>query len=275
MIVGDCRDVATVEGVLSHRRVEAVLHFAGLSQVGASMRDPAGYYAANVGGTVALVEAMRRSGVERIVFSSSAAVYGEPEVQPIPETAPLAPVNPYGRSKAMVERVLQDAAGAGQLRAICLRYFNAAGAASDGSMGEDHQPETHLIPRVLAAALNGEPVTIYGTDYPTADGTAVRDYVHVEDLAGAHAAALRALDRTSFGAYNLGTGKGHSVKEIVDLSSRITKRSIAMSLRARREGDPFSLVADKGSCEKELNYKLLKSDIVNIVETAWKWHRRA
>ena len=274
MVVADCRDVATVEGVLSHHRVEAVLHFAGLSQVGASVKDPAGYYASNVGGTAALVDAMRRAGVERMVFSSSAAVYGEPAAQPIPETAPLEPVNPYGRSKAMAERILQDAAGAGQLRAICLRYFNAAGAAADGSMGEDHRPETHLIPRVLAAALKGGSVTVYGSDYPTPDGTAVRDYVHVEDLAGAHAAALAALDRVPFGAYNLGTGKGHSVKDVIACASRVTGRSIKIELGARRDGDPKELVANKGLCEINLKYKFLHSDIDNIIKTAHMWHEK-
>lgn len=274
LVVADCRDVPTVEGALSHGRIDAVLHFAGLSQVGASMEDPAGYYAVNVGGAAALLEAMRRAGVGRIVFSSSAAVYGEPEAQPIPETAPLAPVNPYGRSKAMVERMLEDAAHAGQVRAVALRYFNAAGAAADGSLGEAHQPETHLIPRVLEAARRGEAVTVYGSDYPTPDGTAVRDYVHVEDLAGAHAAALEALERMPFGAFNLGTGKGHSVKEVLEAARRITGRSISVKMGARRKGDPPTLVADKGSCEKTLKYELLKSDMNNIIDTAWRWHNR-
>lgn len=261
--------------MLSHNRIDAVLHFAGLSLVGASVEDPASYYAANVGGSAALLDAMRRAGVARLVFSSSAAVYGEPLEQPIPETAVLAPVNPYGRSKAMVEGMLEDAARAGQVRAIALRYFNAAGAAADGSLGEDHRPETHLIPRVLAAARKGEPVTLHGSDYPTPDGTAVRDYVHVEDLAGAHAAALEALDRIEFGVFNLGTGMGHSVKEVVDLASRISGRSIQIIMGARRKGDPPILVANNSSCIKELKYKHLHSNIENIIETSWKWHGRA
>ena len=272
VVTADCRDVPTVAGVLEHRRIEAVLHFAGLSLVGASTTDPAAYYAANVGGSVALLEAMRRAGVARIVFSSSAAVYGTPGTQPIPETAPLAPVNPYGRSKAMVEAVLRDAAGAGQVRAACLRYFNAAGAAADGSLGEDHNPETHLIPRLLAAARDGEPFTIHGNDYPTPDGTAVRDYIHVEDLAEAHARALGELDKTPFLALNLGTGRGYSVQEVLQSTEKLLGKKIRSNIGARREGDPPALVANTELCKKTINWTPIRSNIENVLKSSISWH---
>ena len=271
-VTADVRDAATVSGVLSHRRIEAVLHFAGLSQVGASVKDPAGYYAVNVGGAVALLEAMRRAGVERLVFSSSAAVYGNPAVQPIPETAPLAPVNPYGRSKAMVESILRDAVAAGQIRAACLRYFNAAGAAEDGSLGEAHHPETHLIPRLLASARDGETFTIHGNDYATPDGTAVRDYIHVEDLAEAHARALGLLEKTPFLTLNLGTGKGYSVQEVLQTTEKILGKSIRSKFGARRDGDPDTLVACTNECIKTMNWLPMKSDLKMILKSSILWH---
>ena len=272
VVIADCRDAATVSGVLGHRRIEAVLHFSGLSEVGASCADPAGYHAANLGGLLGLLEAMRRAGTSRLVFSSSAAVYGAPARQPIPEDAPHAPVNPYGRSKSMAEAVLRDAAGAGQVRAACLRYFNAAGAAFGGSLGEDHRPETHLVPRVLASAREGRPFVVYGGDYPTPDGTAVRDYVHVEDLARAHACALGALDRQPFLALNLGTGTGHSVLEVVRCAERITGKSIRVAIGARRDGDPPTLVAQIGACKDGLGWAAEESNLEHILESAHQWH---
>ena len=275
VVTADCGDVPTVAGVLEHRRIEAVLHFAGLSLVGASAADPAGYYAANVGGALGLLEAMRRAGVGRIVFSSSAAVYGSPEAQPIDESSPLAPVNPYGGSKAMVEAVLRDAAGAGQVRAACLRYFNAAGAAEDGSLGEDHDPETHLIPRLLAAARDGEVFTIHGTDYPTPDGTAVRDYIHVEDLAEAHARALALLETSPFLALNLGTGRGYSVQEVVRAAEGMLGKKVRSNYGARRSGDPVSLVASTELCKKTMNWSPIRSDVESILKSAISWHFRS
>ncbi len=272
VVAGDCRDVATVSALLGHHRIEAVLHFAGLSEVGASTRDPAGYYAANVGGALGLLEAMRAAGVGRLVFSSSAAVYGEPQRQPIREDAPIAPVNPYGRSKAMVERILEDAAGAGQVRATCLRYFNAAGASKDGRWGEDHRPESHLIPRVLRAILDGTPVTVYGSDYPTPDGTAVRDYIHVEDLAQAHLKALELLSRQPFSALNLGTGQGHSVREILQAAHTVTGKTIRIEQGPRRDGDPAVLVASPDAGRSKLGWKPECSDINGIIESAYRWH---
>lgn len=275
VVAGDCRDASTVSALLDHRRIEAVLHFAGLSEVAASVRDPAAYYAANVGGAAALLAAMREAGVQRIVFSSSAAVYGAPGQTPIPEDAPLAPVNPYGRSKAMVETILKDAAEAGQVRAACLRYFNAAGAAADGSFGEDHRPETHLIPRVLAAAREGRPFTLYGTDYPTPDGTAVRDFVHVEDLARAHAAALGALEKHPFLALNLGTGRGCSVQEVVAMAGKVTRKKIQMVSGARREGDPPILVADSRLSGSMIGWRASCSDLEEIVATSDEWYQKS
>ncbi len=272
VVAGDCRDVATVSGLLEHRRIEAVLHFAGLSEVGASALDPAGYYAANVGGILGLLQAMRLSGVPQLVFSSSAAVYGEPRQQPIPEDAPIAPVNPYGRSKAMAERILEDAAGAGQVRAVCLRYFNAAGASKDGRWGEDHRPESHLVPRVLKAILDGTPVTVYGGDYPTPDGTAVRDYIHVEDLAQAHLRALELLTRQPFSALNLGTGQGHSVREILQAAQSVTGKPIRIEQGPRRKGDPAVLVASPDAFRSKLGWEPSCSEINEIIESAYRWH---
>lgn len=272
LVVGDCRDEATVEGLLRHRRIEGVLHFAGLSEVGASVKDPAAYYAVNVGGAAALLSAMRRAGVTRLVFSSSAAVYGQPDRQPIPESAPLAPINPYGRSKAMVERLLEDAAAAGQVRAACLRYFNAAGASAAGDLGEDHRPESHLIPRVIRAALEDGTVPIYGTDYPTPDGTAVRDYIHVEDLASAHALALGALDSNAFFVMNLGTGTGHSVEAVIQAAEKVAGKKIKREVGARRAGDPAVLVSSRGMNPAMAAWTTEQSSLHHIVSTAFKWH---
>ncbi len=272
VVIADCRDVATVSGVLSHHRIEAVLHFAGLSLVGASVADPAAYYAANVGGSLGLLEAMRRAGVDRIVFSSSAAVYGNPSTQPIPESAPLAPMNPYGRSKAMVEGILRDAAAAGQVRAACLRYFNAAGASRSGDLGEDHHPETHLIPRLLAAAREGQEFTVHGKDYATPDGTAVRDYIHVEDLAEAHARALTLLEKTPFTALNLGTGRGYSVLEVLQTAETLLGKKIRSKFGARRSGDPDTLVASTNECKKTMNWSPINSNIEVILKSSILWH---
>ncbi len=272
VVTADCRDVPTVAGVLEHRRIEAVFHFAGLSLVAASTKDPAGYYAANVGGALGLLEAMRRTGTGRLVFSSSAAVYGNPGTPTIAETAPLAPVNPYGRSKAMVEAVLRDAADAGQIRAACLRYFNAAGASEDGSLGEDHHPETHLIPRLLAAARDGAVFTIHGNDYPTEDGTAVRDYIHVEDLAEAHERALGLLEKTPFLALNLGTGKGLSVLQMIRSTEAMIGKKIRSTVGARRDGDPSTLVANSELCKKTMNWSPIRSNVEVILKSSILWH---
>ena len=246
LIEGDLNDTDQVAAALQTHSVTAVMHFAAYAYVGESVAEPATYYRNNVGGTLALLEAMRRTGTGAIVFSSSCAVYGSPERLPIDEATPKLPLNPYGETKLAVERALHWYAGAYGLRFAALRYFNAAGADPEGEIGEDHDPETHLIPLVLRAALGtGEPVEVYGSDYPTADGTAIRDYIHVADLGDAHVRALGYLGAGGEnGAMNLGTGEGCSVRQVIAAVERIAGRAVPFREAARRPGDPPELVAD-------------------------------
>ncbi|MCP4869238.1 MAG: UDP-glucose 4-epimerase GalE [Proteobacteria bacterium] len=273
-VEADVRDTAAVTALLQEHDVDAVLHFAGLIEVGASVRDPIGYWSTNFGGTLSLLGAMEASGVKRIVFSSTCAVYGEPGVVPIVESCPRRPISPYGRSKLACEHALADVAAADPaFCAVALRYFNVAGAAADGSVGEDHQPETHLIPRVLNAARDGGGITIFGTDFPTPDGTCVRDYVHVEDLCAAH---LAALDRLTPGlaAFNLGIGRGFSVREVIDTARAVTGRAIEASAGPRRAGDPPRLFADPTRARELLGWSPRAVELEPIIASAWRWTRQ-
>jgi UDP-arabinose 4-epimerase len=273
LVEGDLHDRPRLAAALRSHRIAAVMHFAAFAYVGESVTDPEKYYANNVGGTLALLGAMREAGVGRIVFSSTCAVYGVPETLPIRETTAKAPLNPYGDTKLAIERVLHWYAGAYGMRYMALRYFNAAGADPDGEIGEDHAPETHLIPLVLRAALGrAGPIEIYGTDYPTPDGTAIRDYIHVGDLAEAH---LRALGDLAAGgdsaALNLGTGSGSSVREVIAAVERIGGRKVPHREVARRPGDPPELVADPALALARLGWQPRHSDLETIISTALAW----
>ena len=274
--VGSIADRACLDSVLERHRPGAVLHFAAFAYVGESMSEPLAYYRNNVGGTVTLLEAMRDHGVGRLVFSSTCATYGVPRELPIPESHPQEPINPYGRSKLMVERILADVDAAHGLRSIALRYFNAAGADPDGAIGEQHEPETHLVPLVLeAAAGRRECVTIHGTDYDTPDGTCLRDYIHVTDLAEAHVLALRALERGAAStAYNLGNGRGFSVREVIRAVERVTGCEVPVASGPRRAGDPAALVGSAERAMRELGWSPRHADLEQIVATAWAWMRR-
>lgn len=273
LVEGDLLERASVRRAFAGRRVDAVMHFAALSLVGESVCDPYAYYNNNVGGTLNLLQAMREAGVDRLVFSSTAAVYGLPQVLPVDESQPLAPINPYGASKAMIERMLADASAAYGLRSVSLRYFNAAGADPSGEIGEAHAPETHLLPNVLKAALHGSSVQIFGDDYATPDGTCVRDYVHVNDLAQAHRLALDHLHgNAGVHVFNLGNEKGFSVSEIIRTTSRVSGREIFCEHAPRRAGDPPVLVASSEKARRVLNWRPEYTDIEAIVETAWRWH---
>ncbi len=254
------------------RGFEAVVHFAAYSLVGESVADPLKYYRNNVAGGLNLIAAAAAAGCPRFVFSSTAAVYGEPDTVPIPETAPLRPVNPYGRTKVAIEWMLADAARRTGTTAVALRYFNAAGAWDD--LGEDHDPETHLVPRLLRSLLDpGVDFAIFGDDYPTPDGTCIRDYIHVRDLADAHVAAVTATLPPGLTALNLGTGRGWSVREVVTTAAAVTGRELAPPVAPRRPGDPARLVA---ACERAgelLGWRPRRSDLATIVADAWRWHR--
>jgi UDP-glucose-4-epimerase GalE len=256
--------------------IAAVMHFAAFAYVGESVGEPELYYRNNVEGTLTLLSTMREAGVERIVFSSTCAVYGVPDEVPIIETTAKAPLNPYGETKLAIERALHWYSGAYPVRYAALRYFNAAGCDPDGEIGEDHDPETHLIPRVLRAALGtGDPVDIYGTDYPTPDGTAIRDYIHVADLADAHVRALGYLERGDSIALNLGTGQGSSVREIIGAVERVTGRAVPQREAARRPGDPPELVANPALAHERLGWQACCSDLDTIVGTVLNWENRS
>lgn len=275
LVRGDLRDKAALGALFAGKSFAAVFHFSGLIAVGESVRQPARYYENNVTGTLNLLDAMRAAGVERFVFSSSAAVYGNPQSTPIDEDHPLAPINPYGRTKRIVEDALADLAAAEGLRSVSFRYFNAAGAHPDGQTGEAHDPETHLIPNMLLAALGKRPaVELFGDDYPTADGTCVRDYVHVQDLCAAHLAALDWMDAHSGAhAFNLGTGTGFSVLEVLDAARRVTGLDIPWHMAPRRAGDAAALVADGTRARARLGWTPAYDGIEALIETAWRWHR--
>jgi UDP-glucose-4-epimerase GalE len=261
--------------LMSEQRIDCVMHFAALAYVGESVSEPLRYYDNNTAGTVSVLRAMQAAGVGRMVFSSTCATYGEPETTPIVETMPQRPINPYGWSKLFVERVLRDYAAANRGFAfVSLRYFNVAGAAADGSLGEDHQPETHLIPVVLLAALGKrERVTVFGTDYSTPDGTCIRDYIHVEDLCDAHITAMEALKPGDARFYNLGIGRGYSVREVIESCGRVTGREIPVEYGPRRPGDPAVLFADASKIRGELGWTARYTELDAIVATAWNWFR--
>lgn len=273
--VVDLLDTDGLVAVMNEAPCEAVIHFAAYIAVGESMKVPEIYFHNNVSGSLSLLTAMVRAGIRRLVFSSTAAVYGMPERLPIAETEPYAPVNAYGESKVMVEKLLDWFDKIHGLRSICLRYFNAAGADPSGRSGERHEPETHLIPLLFRAVRTGVPVTLFGEDYDTPDGTCVRDYVHVTDLAQAHILAVSALcgGRES-GRFNAGTGRGFSVKEVLRTVEEVTGRPVPHTIGPRREGDPSFLVADSGRLQDELGWNPQYSDLKTIVETAWQWETR-
>ena len=276
-VEGDLGDVALVTQALKTYGIDAVLHFAASIQVGESVRDPKKYFWNNVVNTLRLLDAMLAAGVPHIVFSSSAAVYGNPERVPIPEAHPTRPVNPYGDTKLMMERALQWYGAAYGIRWVALRYFNAAGADPDGDLGEEHDPESHLIPLVIRAALGRTPyVEVFGTDYATPDGTAIRDYIHIEDLADAHVKALQYLARGGESrALNLGTGKGHTVREAVAAVSKVLGTPVPVRDAPRRAGDPPALVADPAQAMSLLGWKPRYAGLSEIVESAWKWHKKS
>ena len=275
LVEGDLQDAGLIIKVIKEHEVKAVIHFAGSLLVGESMTHPQKYFWNNVVNTLKLLDAMMFTGVKHIVLSSSAAVYGAPEKVPIPEDHALRPINPYGETKVIMERAMHWYGAAYGLRSAALRYFNAAGADPQGEIGEEHKPETHLIPLVVRATLGLSPfVEVYGTDYPTPDGTAIRDYIHVTDLADAHVLALRYLMEGGENiALNLGTGRGFSVREVVAAVERASDgRKVPVRDAPRRAGDPPSLVADPGRAAKLLGWRSQYSDLDTIVQTAWKWH---
>lgn len=273
---GDMLDEARLRECLRRHRPDGVIHFAALSQVGESVRDPGAYYRNNVGGTICLLDAMRAEGVKRIVMSGTAAVYGQPDHMPITEDFPTEPLNPYGAGKLFMERMLRDHAAACGLNWISLRYFNAAGADPDGETGEMHDPETHLIPRIFMA-VSGKiaELELFGGDYPTPDGTCIRDYIHVTDLASAHRLALEYLNTGGeSGPFNLGTGKGSSVKEVLDAAARTCGRPVPFRMAPRRAGDPAELVAAPARARAVLGWTPLHSGMDEIMRTAWAWFNR-
>jgi len=268
---GDIADRARLDEVIAKYRPSAVIHFAAYAYVGESVVDPGKYYRNNVAGSLTILEAMRDHGINKIIFSSTCATYGMPESIPIQEDHPQAPINPYGASKLMIERMLRDFDSAHDIRSIALRYFNAAGADPDTEIGEDHDPETHLIPLVLdVAAGKRTEITVFGNDYDTPDGTCIRDYIHVADLAKAHLLALNALEQgMPSAAYNLGNGQGFSVKDVIDTASVVTGRKIPTVVGPRRAGDPARLVGDNRKISKKLGWKPQYNDLETIIETAW------
>lgn len=269
-------ETATLAELMGREEVECVMHFAALAYVGESVTEPLAYYDNNTAGTVSLLKAMREAGVKRLVFSSTCATYGEPETTPIVETMRQAPINPYGWSKWCVERILKDyGASDPRFGYVALRYFNVAGAAADGSLGEDHHPETHLIPVVLQAASGRrDKLTVFGADYPTPDGTCIRDYVHVEDLCRAHIVAMNALEPSDARFYNLGIGKGYSVKEVIDSAQRVTGLQVPVEYGPRRAGDPAVLFANASKICGELGWSARYTEIDEIVATAWNWFKK-
>lgn len=276
LVVGDLGDRPLVEGLLASRSIEAVMHFAASSQVGESVIEPYVYYQNNVVATLSLLQAMRTQKVNRLVFSSTAAVYGVPSAALIDENHLRQPINPYGRTKLAVEHMLEDAASAYGLRAVALRYFNAAGADDSGLIGEAHEPETHLIPRLLRKAT-GESidVRIFGRDYPTPDGTCIRDYVHVCDLAEAHLSALEhTRHEEGFDCFNLGNGGGYSVLQVVRAAEEVTGCTLDIADAPRRVGDPAVLVASSQKAQNILGWQPKRASIHQILEDAWRWHRQ-
>jgi UDP-glucose 4-epimerase len=275
LIEGDIRDTGRVREAIRESGATAVMHFAAWLSVGASVHDPAGYYQNNVGGALSVLDAMRAQRVGRFVFSSTAAVFGNPVRTPIAEDHPKAPINPYGETKLAVERALPHYERAYGIRWMALRYFNAAGADPEGDIGEDHDPETHIIPLALAAATGGAPLTVFGGDYPTPDGTCLRDYIHVSDLADAHVLAVAKLaSGGASAAYNLGNGRATSVREVIAAAERVTSGKAQWTLGPRRDGDPAILLASSECIQRELGWRARFDALETIVETAWRWRSR-
>jgi UDP-glucose 4-epimerase len=270
----DLKETDRIEAILQKHQTHAVMHFAALISVGESVQKPLLYYRNNTAGAMSLLEAMERVGVKRFVFSSTAATYGEPEETPLFETTKQLPINPYGRSKWFVEQILRDIAAADpEFGFMAFRYFNVAGAADDASIGEDHQPETHLIPLVLFAAMGKrDTLTVFGTDYPTPDGTCIRDYVHVNDLVAAHVLGIEVLTSGDARFYNLGIGRGYSVKDILDAAKKVTGKEIPVVFGDRREGDPARLFANSDKVQQELGWKPQRKDVEDVIGSAWHWH---
>jgi UDP-glucose-4-epimerase GalE len=274
LVTGDIRDVDAVRHAIRDSGASAVMHFAAWLDVAASTRDPTGYYGNNVGGALATLEAMAAEGCRDMVFSSTCAVYGESVEIPLRETHPTSPITPYGETKLAVERALPHFERAYGIRSIRLRYFNAAGADPDGELGEDHSPEYHVIPRALDAAMGGPPFAIFGEDYPTPDGTCLRDYVHVSDLADAHVRALQHLEKTGASAtYNVGTERPSSVRDVVAMVERVTGRAVAQHHAPRRPGDPAILYASAARIRQDLGWVAQRPDLETIVRDAWRWRR--
>lgn len=270
---GSVGNTSLVSGAVKNCEIDACIHFAGRSLVGESVTDPYSYYQNNVAQGIALAGALIASGIDKFIFSSSAAVYGTPKFWPITETDPLQPCNPYGRTKLFMEHFLNDLSEAGRFRYVALRYFNAAGATSDSIIGEDHDPETHLIPNVIGAANGKKDLWVYGDDYPTSDGTAVRDYVHMDDLVDAHIKAIEYLrEGGESEAVNIGTGTGNSVMEVINTVKKVTGLDVPFRIANRRPGDPPVLVADYAKAESLLGWRPTKT-IEDIVSSAWKWHQ--
>jgi UDP-glucose 4-epimerase len=276
LIVGDTGDRPLLDALFKTRNIAAVMHFSAYAYVGESVTDPAKYYRNNVVGTLTLLEAMLAASIKKFVFSSTCATYGVPEIVPIPENHPQNPINPYGASKLMVERILSDFDVAYGLKSVRFRYFNAAGADPGGLLGEDHQPETHLIPLVLLTALGKRnSISIFGTDYPTPDGTCIRDYIHVNDLADAHVLGLQyLLEGGESEVFNLGNGNGFSVRQVIAAAAEVTGMSIPVAECDRRPGDPPSLIGSAQKARKILNWQPQYPSIQDIVAHAWQWHQK-
>jgi UDP-glucose 4-epimerase len=273
-IEGDLSDQKKIAETFQANSIDAVMHFAADCLVGESVQDPLKYFNNNVKNSLELIETMEQYDIDKIVFSSSAAVYGEPENTPISEGHPCAPTNPYGETKWIFEKVLRAFHEAGKLNYISLRYFNAAGADPEGELGEDHSRETHLVPLVIKAALDGTSVPVFGTDYDTPDGTCIRDYIHVSDLAHAHILALRKLNQANFsGTYNLGNGNGYSVKQVIETVRKVTGKEVAAVDSPRRLGDPARLVASSQKIKEDLGWSPRYPDLETIVKTAYDWRR--
>jgi UDP-glucose 4-epimerase len=274
LVVGDIGDRSLLDNLFATRQIDAVMHFAAYAYVGESVTNPNKYYRNNVVGTLTLLEAMLAAGIQKFVFSSTCATYGIPNVMPIPEDHPQNPINPYGASKLMVERILSDFSSAYELKSVIFRYFNAAGADPSGLIGEDHNPETHLIPLVLLTALGKrESIKIFGTDYPTPDGTCIRDYIHVSDLADAHVLGLEyLLQGGETEIFNLGNGNGFSVQEVIDTAKQVTGKNIPQEESPRRPGDPPILVGSSEKARKVLNWQPQYFYLNEIIAHAWQWH---
>ncbi len=276
MIVGDIRDRSLLRQIFINYPIETVIHFAAYAYVGESNQNPALYYQNNVAGTLTLLEAMVENSVNHLVFSSTCATYGIPQTVPVTESDPQHPINPYGKSKLMTEKIIADFERAYGLKSICFRYFNAAGASPDGQLGEDHDPEPHLIPSVLLAALNQEQsITIFGTDYPTPDGTCIRDYIHVVDIARAHVLGLQYLlscDRSD--VFNLGNGNGYSVKQVIEMGREVTQKPIHAIKNERRPGDPPILVSSSEKAREILGWQPQYPDLKDMLRHAWQWHQQ-